>query len=290
MSLQNRTLVLLASAALLAACGQNEDASPQNAGTENGMAMGDHDMNMMADPNNPFAQSEMDMDRKMMAAVGVDAADNWTAKMIEHHQGAVDMSRIVLGQDPSADVAKLAQQTIDKQGREIEELRGMRQQGTPDQRSADLYKPAMMSMHQTMMAAKGADISETYLRKMLEHHRGAVAMSDIALANGVTGPLKGIVEKTRSDQQKEMAVIEAMLEGKTLDQAMQANAAKPAPKQAPATRSAAPAKVSSTASEPKKTAAAPAKPKSDAASSDAAAAPKASATTCAPEHRAMGHC
>ncbi len=35
----------------------------------------------MADPNNPFAQSEMAMDRAMMAPVGVSAQDSWVRKI-----------------------------------------------------------------------------------------------------------------------------------------------------------------------------------------------------------------
>ena len=72
------------------------------------------DMNViMADPNNPFARSEMKMDQAMMAAVGVNAADSWVRKMIEHHRAAIDMSQIVLAQNPTADVAKMARMTID---------------------------------------------------------------------------------------------------------------------------------------------------------------------------------
>lgn len=170
------------------------------------------DMNtMMADPNNPFAQSEMAMDRAMMAAVGISAQDSWVRKMIEHHRGAIDMSRIVLPQNPTADVAQMAQETIANQGREITDLEKLIASGTPDPASAELYRPAAMQMHSAMMAATGANISETYLRKMLAHHQGAVAMSDVALANGASGAVRAQIEKTKASQQKEIAMVEAML-------------------------------------------------------------------------------
>src|SRR5262245_65248060 len=38
-----------------------------------------------------------------------------------------------------------------------------------------------MAMHEKMMKAKGANASETWVRKMIEHHRGAIAMSQIVL-------------------------------------------------------------------------------------------------------------
>ena len=52
------------------------------------------------------------------------------------------------------------------------------------------FKPADMRMHGAIMAADGADISKNCLRKMVEHHRGAVALSDVVLANVATANLR----------------------------------------------------------------------------------------------------
>ena len=179
--------------ASLAACSKGDEPAENVAANELN--------SVVADRSNPFAQSEMAMDQAIAGAVGVNAADSWVRKMIEHHKGAVDMSRIVLPQNPSADVAKMAQQVIDKQSKEIADLEKLVAGGNPDPASGDLYRSANMQMHEAMMAARGADISETYLRKMLAHHQGAVAMSDVALANGATGVVRAQIEKTRADQQ-----------------------------------------------------------------------------------------
>lgn len=270
-----KTLLSLSALALvstLAACGSTEESA--NVTVAN-------DMNaMMADPNNPFAQSEMTMDKAMMAAVGVNAADSWVRKMIEHHRGAVEMSRIALAQSPTGDVAKMAQDTIDMQGKEITDLEKLLASGTPDPASAELYRPAAMEMHNAMIAATGANISETYLRKMLAHHQGAVAMSDVALANGATGTVRAQIEKTKASQQKEITMVEAMLRGEPMSSAAPAasapTAAAPAAK--PAVPKTAPAK--STAAKPTA-----AKPKPE-----PAAEPMAPGAACSPEHRAAGHC
>lgn len=279
------TALLMATAAL-AACGSQADN--QVAANETAM-----DANMAAgnsmQMSGPFAEAEMRMDEQMMAAVGSDVGQNWLKKMIVHHQGAIDMSRIVLDQNPTADVAKMARETIAKQGKEIEDLQKLVQEGAPDQRSAELYRPAMMEMHQKMMAASGADVSQTYMRKMLEHHKGAVAMSDVALANGVTGTLRSQIQKTRADQQKEIAMVEAMLRGEPMQSAMQQSGAKTA-----AQAKAEPAPADTAKAEPKAqpkatTAARPAEPKAS-ATPPAKAEPAPAASTCAPEHRAAGHC
>lgn len=104
-------------------------------------------------------------------------------------------------------------------------------------------------MHSAMMAATGVNLSETYLRKMLAHHRGAVAMSDVALANGATGAIRAQVEKIRADQQMEVEMVEAMLRGEPTADMTAAPAERPMASQTAktgaspaASRSSAPAK------------------------------------------------
>lgn len=75
---------------------------------------------MMA--GNPYAQSEMDMHQKMMAAKQGDAAEMWTRKMIEHHRGAVAMSRIAVRDAKDPEIKQMAQMTITKQEKDIAEL------------------------------------------------------------------------------------------------------------------------------------------------------------------------
>ena len=113
-----------------------------------------------------------------------------------------------------------------------------------------------MQMHEAMMAAKGADASETYLRKMLAHHQGAIAMSDVALANGAAGAVRTQIAKTRADQQKEAAMVEAMLRGEPMPSTAAAPASAPTAARTPA----APVARAVAAAKPAPVAA-PAKPK-----------------------------
>jgi len=194
-------------AVALAACGGKNEA-PNNAA--------EHDMNTIMEATSPFADAEIRMNDAMMNAVGVNVGDSWVRKMIEHHKGAIAMSREVLTMNPDANLAEMAHQTIDKQTKDIAALQKLVVQGQPDPVSADLYQPTMDKMHQAMMGATGSRPSETYLRKMLEHHKGAVAMSDVALGNGVSGALRAQVEKTKKMSQDDIKVVEAMLSGKPM--------------------------------------------------------------------------
>ncbi|ONI80093.1 DUF305 domain-containing protein [Saccharothrix sp. ALI-22-I] len=76
----------------------------------------------------PGMMSQADMDMLKQAK---DAAFDkmFLEMMIEHHQGAIDMSKTELQQGSSADAKKLAQQIIDGQQAEITEMQGLLQAG-----------------------------------------------------------------------------------------------------------------------------------------------------------------
>ena len=77
--------------------------------------------------------------------------------------------------------------------------------------AANPYGPAEMEMHQKMMAAQGADAGETWTRKMIEHHRGAVEMSQIALRSTQNAEIRREAQKTIASQNREIATLNAML-------------------------------------------------------------------------------
>jgi uncharacterized protein (DUF305 family) len=233
---------------------------------------------MMADPTNPFGASEKKMNEAMVAAVGTNPADSWVKKMIEHHRGAVEMSQILLDQGITGHVADMARQTIEMQGKEIEALQKLVVPGTPDPESSQPYAAAESQMHDAMMTAKGADVSDTFVRKMLEHHNGAIALSDIALANGATGAIRSQIEATKAQQQEEIEHIEGMLSGAAAASA--GPAAPGAQTAAPTTKATAPAKPAP--AKPTPTKPKPAEPQ--------AAQPAAPDPSCPPEHHAAGHC
>ncbi|NML10306.1 DUF305 domain-containing protein [Sphingobium sp. AR-3-1] len=79
---------------------------------------------------NPFPHVEMKMHMAMMHAIGADATETYVRKMIEHHRGAVEMSRLVLAGKPEGAVSRMATQSITDQNREIDALQAwLRQNG-----------------------------------------------------------------------------------------------------------------------------------------------------------------
>lgn len=210
--LYRAALALLCTAAL-AACGSNRNRD-QNAPAET---------NAAADANasgstaaNPYADAERQMDERMMAAVGSDVGQTWARKMIAHHQGAIDMSNIVLQQNPPADVAMMAREAITKNQKDIDDIRKLLKEGAPDPKSAEPFRAPMMDEKAAMSSTMGKDPSQTYMLKMLPHHQGAVAMSDVALRSGVSGAMRAQIEKTRAMNQKDAKMVEDMLSGKPM--------------------------------------------------------------------------
>ena len=84
----------------------------------------DHGKMMQNTAANPYAQSEMKMHQAMMKAQGTDAAETWTRKMIEHHRGGVEMSRIAVAQAKDKETRDMATKTMAMQNKEIAELQG----------------------------------------------------------------------------------------------------------------------------------------------------------------------
>jgi len=69
-------------------------------------------------PANPYAEAGMAMHHKMMVT-GSDASETWARQMIEHHRGAIAMSKIALAEAKDKDVRTMAQKQIAMQERDI---------------------------------------------------------------------------------------------------------------------------------------------------------------------------
>lgn len=284
-----RSLLAVSLIALTAACGggstDNQSSATnaqETAGNQGAQAM----------PTGPFAQAEMQMHERMMAATGANASETWVLKMIEHHRGAVKMSQVLIdaGGDPA--FVQMARAGAEKQQREIGELERMLAGGiTGGSGEANPFGPVEQSMHQQMMAATGANLSETWARKMIAHHQGAVDMSDVLIRQGGNPQVVTMARRVAEEQRREIAHLESMLRGEPMPAASTgpaAAAATPAPA-APPRETSRPA--TRTAEEPRPAPkAAPARRPAERDEATPPAPSRTPAPACAPEHRAAGHC
>jgi len=64
-------------------------------------------------------------------------------------------------------------------------------------------------MHNRMMAATGETLDQAYIAKMVEHHRGAVAMADVALAQSRDPEVRRMAQGVKDSQTREIAEMQA---------------------------------------------------------------------------------
>jgi uncharacterized protein (DUF305 family) len=212
----NKLMIAAIAAAGLSACSEsasNDNQAAQTAATEE--VVQDNMTSMaMNDPADPHSPAMMKMHQAMMSAAGANASETWARKMIPHHQGAIDMSNALLEQGGDEKFLAEARKTSADMQKEIASLQQKLQAGVTAGGStgpANPFGPAMEKMHAAMMAATGATPGETWARKMIPHHQGAIDMSDIILKQGGDPKILESARMTRDMQVKEIADLQKML-------------------------------------------------------------------------------
>jgi uncharacterized protein (DUF305 family) len=113
-------------AAALAAPAVAQQAQTGQGGSMPGMQMqGMQPMNMdnMSAAQKEFHAAMQKMNRDMMQGMmDPDPGTSWMKQMIAHHQGAVDMSEIVLKHSKDSNVMKEAQKTKEQNQKDLKEL------------------------------------------------------------------------------------------------------------------------------------------------------------------------
>ncbi len=156
------------------------------------------------------------MDKMTSMKMSGDFDIDFANMMIEHHQGAIDMSNIEVSKGADKKMKNMAQKIITMQTEEIGKLQelvkkykpsGMEHgEGALEKAMADM-KTKMSSMQMT------GNTDKDFATMMISHHEGAIKMFKDEIANGMNEELKQMAKKGISDQTKEISEFKTWLSG-----------------------------------------------------------------------------
>ena len=138
----------------------------------------------------------------------------FAAEMIPHHESAIEMAVIAQERGESPFVRKLAANIVKSQAVEIEALTAAetRLAKASVERGSLGLADHMAGMSGDTASLKTVDrFDEAFLKLMIPHHEGAVAMSKVELAKGQDPDLKALAQAILVAQEKEIAQMRSSL-------------------------------------------------------------------------------
>ena len=136
--------------------------------------------------------------------------------MIQHHQSGIEMAQLAVDKAESAELRAMAQQMIDDQRRDIEQLRSLRGNAAMTPKTTTVQMPGMMSeseMKQQMTrleSASGHAFDLAFTEIMPMHHEGALLMSRNEIQSGSNEGLKALARTIVDKQTRERTQLIAM--------------------------------------------------------------------------------
>jgi uncharacterized protein (DUF305 family) len=168
------------------------------------------------------SDTSMDMgDVGDTSAMSIDAQDSnnmadiaFAQMMIPHHEQAVVMSQYALTNTENAQVLALAQEILDAQGPEIEQMNAILSRFDAGMGGHGGHTMAGMATEDeltSLQAARGAEFDRLFLAGMIAHHVGAIEMADDVLAAGADPEVRALAETIVPGQQAEIDVMQKLL-------------------------------------------------------------------------------
>lgn len=205
-----KTFLVAGFTTVLLACNNNSNDNAANTDSSNHAAHNEtssHTKNQIR--MNPVTET---MDKMMHNMHNTKPTGNndidFAAMMVEHHKGAVEMSKVEVAQGSNTEMKAFAQKVIDDQNKEIGFMQEFISKApkTASSNSADFQKAlngsmiAMMSDNTTIYN----DIDKDFAAQMIPHHQSAVDMAEAYLQYGQKASLRTLCQNIIDSQTKEI--------------------------------------------------------------------------------------
>lgn len=174
-----------------------------------------HDMtgDAMTSMNQEYKDAMTVMHEEMMSGMASNDPDVVFAQgMLSHHVGAVNMAKIQLKHGTDVEMRQLAQEIIDAQQPEIEQMQNWLA-NNPDtseptaatEAMQKSYAAGMDAMHGEMMTGiADPNPDKAFVRGMLPHHAGAIDMATVQLKYGKNEEMRKLAQEIIDAQQPEI--------------------------------------------------------------------------------------
>ena len=148
-----------------------------------------------------------------------DADVEFVQSMIVHHEQAIDMAELAVVRASDPKVKEFAARIKQAQDPQVATMRGwLGEWGEEPPPSGDgdhsgMDVSGMMSGEEMaeLEQASGEDFDRLFLRMMIRHHEGAVAMATAETGDGEFGPAKELASQIGAGQQVEIEEMEGLL-------------------------------------------------------------------------------
>lgn len=158
-------------------------------------------------------------EKKFETYVGEDYDRYYMAMMIGHHQGAIDMAKLVPSRAKHTELKDMASNILTAQQKEIDDMIAWQKDwGFPASTGEMMEDHSAMGMeveNTTMLQAldklSGDAFDKRFLELMIEHHESAVAMSRPAAKNALHAEIKTLASAIIEAQDAEIAQMRAWL-------------------------------------------------------------------------------
>jgi uncharacterized protein (DUF305 family) len=171
----------------------------------------------MNEASKAFMEANAKMHKDMAIVFSGNADIDFARGMIPHHQGAIDMSNIVLKHGKDAAVRKLANDIVAAQKAEIAQMsawlvkNSAQAPGSNAAAAAKAFTDVNAKMHADMTMSFTGNADVDFMKGMIPHHEGAVAMAKVLLQFGKDTELRKLAEDVVRTQNEEISMMRAWL-------------------------------------------------------------------------------
>jgi uncharacterized protein (DUF305 family) len=140
-------------------------------------------------------------------------------QMIVHHQGAVMSAQMMIADSARPELRDLAQRIIVAQQREIDQMRGWRQEWygatsvgpMPGMMGGGMISSMMSRDQMRQMMGASTDFDRMFLQMMIPHHEAAIAMAQQALEQAQHPEVKTLAQSISTTQRAEIDEMQGYL-------------------------------------------------------------------------------